>query len=154
VAALALVLGSSISRSRCNCYFPPTGRNTIHSPKQPKMKQMGGKKKKPTQFCILMCFLLNVLEKSRDLESICMGRKCHYVPDFGKIECSFWIPFGIEAIHRNDYLLGFKVLQLTFLITLFGWKIPPSVAQKWLLGSCSSIMPVPSLNVTVFQQSL
>lgn len=48
----------------------------------------GWGKKKPTQFCVLVYFLLNVLEKSGDLESICMGRKCHYVPDFGKIECS------------------------------------------------------------------
>lgn len=72
VAALMLVLGNSISRSLCNCCFSPAGRNIIHSPKQPKMIPVGGE---------------GPGEEQGSRKHLC-GRKCHYVPDFGKIECS------------------------------------------------------------------
>lgn len=59
--------------------------------------------------------------KLRDVGSICACRKCRYGPDLGKdrvhVLDSLW----------NDYLLGFRVLQPDFLVTL-GWKIPTCVA--------------------------
>ena len=46
----------------------------------------------------------------------------------------FWIPFGIETMHRNDNLLGFGVLKLGFLVTLLDWKIPTCVALNMTDG--------------------
>lgn len=55
----------------------------------------------------------------------------------GRMEFMFWIPFGIEAMHRNDHLLGFRVFQLGFLVTLLGWKIPTCVALNMTDGEFS-----------------
>lgn len=46
----------------------------------------------------------------------------------GRMEFVFWIPFGLEAMHRNYNPLEFRVLQVGFLVTLLGWKIPMCVA--------------------------
>lgn len=52
----------------------------------------------------------------------------------GRTEFMFWIPFEIEAMHRDDNLLGFRVLQLGFLVTLLDWKTPTCVALSMTDG--------------------
>lgn len=74
LAALVLVLASDINGSVCNCLFFPTGMDIIQSQKKPQHLIILGS-------CVLSGYCP---VEGRDVGSICMPRKCHYVPDLGK----------------------------------------------------------------------
>lgn len=58
----------------------------------------------------------------------------------GRMVLTFWIPFRVGAMHGNDDLLGFRVLQLGYVVTLLDWKTPTCVALNMMRSCCFIIL--------------
>lgn len=75
----------------------------------------------------------------RSVESIFISG--NYGPHLGKNRV--YVLDFLQRYYSHDNLLGFRVLQLGFLVTLLGWKIPTCVALNMpdgeLLLPCISV---------------